>query len=713
MKKKNFELEFAGRKLTIKTGDLAPQANGSCLVQYGDTVVLATAVMSPKSREGTDFFPLMVDYEEKMYAAGRIKGSRFIKREGRPTDEAVLTGRMIDRGLRPLFDESIRRDIQVIVSVLSIDGENDPDIPAIIAASTAIHMSDIPWNGPLAGIRIGKVGDEWVINPTYAAREKSSLDLTLSVSKDKVLMVEAGANEVDEKTAFEAFKFAMKHSGKIIKLIEEVRAEVGREKIVLPADDTSLEDLDENQKFGAEELLRIQDECKEYLIPKLEEFLFNIPAGSKKERKEILKKMKDLLEEYLLERQIGKDRRKKIVTFFNSFIDEQITNAILEKDKRVDGRKLDQLRPISCNVGLLPRTHGSALFNRGETQVLSVVTLGSPGDEQVLDGMEITGKKRYMHHYNFPPYSVGEAAPLRGTGRREIGHGALAEKAIIPVLPDKETFPYTIRVVSEVLSSNGSSSMGSTCGSTLALMDAGVPIKKPVAGIAIGVASNEKGDFKILTDIQDLEDGKGGMDFKVTGTRDGITAIQMDTKTDGLTLDMIEGALTQGKKAIHELLDIIEQTIPEPRKEMSQYAPRIVTLKINPDKIRAVIGPGGKIINAIIDETGVSIDIEDSGLVMITSNQEEGMKKAIARIEDIVREAIPGEAYDGTVTRIMDFGAFVEIFPGTEGMVHISEISNKERVMDINKYLKVGQKVKVKVMRIDEKGRVNLTMKSA
>ena len=526
MSKQTFEMEFAGRKLTIETGELALQTNAACTVRYGDTVVMATAVMSKEPREGVSFLPLMVEYEEKMYAAGKIKGSRFIKRETKPADEAVLTARMIDRGFRPLFDQSIRRDIQVIVTVLSVDGENDADIPAIIAASTALHISDIPWGGPLAGIRIGQINGEWVINPTYLAREKSTMDLAVSVSMDKVLMVEASSNEVNEETTLAAFEFALKHGRDIIKFIEDIRKQVGKEKKVLKDEVVLAEqELDDNQKNAVEEIKKLQNECREKALSMIDKYLFNIAHGSKNERKEVLHTITDELEKYLLEKQVGKERRKKVMEFFEEFVDEQITNAILEKDKRIDGRKLDQIRDLSCRVGLLPRTHGTGLFNRGETQVLSIVTLGSPGDEQFLDSIETNGKKRYMHHYNFPPFSTGEAYPMRGTGRREIGHGALAEKALLPVLPSKEDFPYTIRVVSEVLGSNGSSSMGSTCGSTLALMDAGVPIKKPVAGIAIGLASNKKGEYKILTDIQDFEDGEGGMDFKITGTRDGITAI--------------------------------------------------------------------------------------------------------------------------------------------------------------------------------------------
>lgn len=714
MQEKTFEMDYAGKKLIVKTGKLAQQANASCTVQYGDTMVLATAVMSKNLNENADYFPLMVEYQEKMYAAGRISGSRFVKREGRPTDEAVLISRLIDRGLRPLFDERIRHDIQVIVTALSFDGENDPDVPAIIAASIALHISDIPWNGPLAGIRVGKVDDHFVANPSYSDRESSSLDLTLSNSLDRVAMVEASAQEIDEKTMFEAFSFSLKETKPVVDFIEKIRKEVGLEKVKFnPNSEEPSDELDENQKVSKEETDRLIEECKTKALEKLDEFLFNIPKGSKGERKAILSQVKSEIEDYLIEKQVGKDRRKKIMSFWDEFIDEQITKAILERDQRIDGRKLNQIRPLTAEVGLVPRVHGCGLFNRGETQCLSIVTLASPGDAQLLDGMEIEGKKRYMHHYNFPPFSVGEAAPLRGTGRREIGHGALAEKALAPVLPDVESFPYTIRVVSETLGSNGSSSMAATCGSTLSLMDAGVPIKKPVAGIAMGMASNDKGEYKILTDIQDFEDGHGGMDFKITGTRDGITAIQMDTKTPGLTLDIIEKTLAQGREARIEILDVIQSVIDQPRADLSKYAPRIESIRIKPEKIGEVIGPGGKMINKIIEETGVAIDIEDDGLVMITSSEAEGMKKAKEWIENIVREAEVGQTYVGEVVKIMDFGAFVEIFPGTDGMVHVSEITDKERVNDVNKYLKLGQQVKVKVIKIDDQGRINLSIKKA
>lgn len=713
MKTQTFEMEWAGRPLKVEIGELAKQANGSCLVTYGETVVLATAVINKEIREGTSFFPLMVDYEEKMYAAGKIKGSRFIKRETRPTDEAILTARLIDRGLRPLFDNNIRNDVQVIITVLSVDNENDPDIVSILASSIALHISDIPWAGPIAGIRIGQINGEWVLNPSYEAREKSAFELTAVYKEDRVVNIEAGANEVDEKTISEAFKFGQKHTKKVLKFVEDIRKKAGKEKSVIeePGEE---EELDENQKASLKDLEKITEEARQYAKDNIDKYLFDVPVGTKRERKEKVYQLKEEIEKWLIEeKNIGKDRRKKVLEFFDDFIEDRVSEAVIKESKRVDGRALDQIRALSAKVKLLPRIHGSALFNRGETQVISIVTLGAPGDEQVLDGMEESGKKRFMHHYNFPPYSVGEAKPMRGASRRDVGHGALAEKALLPVLPDKENFPYTIRVVSEVLSSNGSSSMASTCGCSLSLMDAGVPITKHVAGIAIGMSSNEKGEFKILTDIQDLEDGVGGMDFKVTGTIDGITAIQMDTKTDGLDMTMIDEALARAKKARLEILEVMSKAILQPRAELSPYAPRIITIKINPDKIREVIGPGGKIINKIIEETGVAIDIEDDGSVFITSTDEEGAKKAVEMIEAITAEAEVGKVYIGKVIKIMDFGAFVEILPGQEGLVHISEITDKERVNDVRKYLKEGQQIRVVVLGIDDQGKIKLSIKKA
>ncbi len=697
---KKFELEWGGKNLIVETGKFAGQANGSCTVRYGDTVVLATAVMSGTQREGIDFFPLMVEYEEKLYAAGKIKGSRFIKREGRPTDEAILTARLVDRAIRPFFDDRMRNDIQVVASTLSWDQENDPDIPALIGASIALSISDIPWKGPIAAVRVGQINGEWVLNPTYEARNKSTLDIVVAGTEEKVCMLEAGANEISETDAFEAIKFGQKHLKKVTELIENIREEIGKTKISIVEQDPE----------GASEKEGLKNKVKEFLHEKLATCLFDSKKESKASRQEVLNQLEDNLEEYLKNEGIGKDRRKDAMGFFYGIVEEEISKVILEKETRVDCRSLTDIRPLSAEVALLPRTHGSGYFTRGDTHVLSAVTLGSPADEQTLDGMEVSGKKRFMHHYNFPPFSVGEASPMRGPGRREIGHGALAERALLPVLPKTEDFPYTIRVVSEVLSSNGSSSMASTCASTLALMDAGVPLSAPVAGIAMGLASDEKGNFKILSDLQDLEDSKGGMDFKIAGTRTGITAIQMDTKTLGLTQEMVEKTLTQGREARMKILDVMESAIATPRAELSQYAPRIISFKINPDRIRDVIGPGGKIINEIIDATGVSIDIENDGKVVICSANLAMLDKAVAWVKSLTQEAEVGEIYQGPVTRILDFGAFVEIFPHKEGLVHISELA-PYRVNKVTDIVKIGDVVRVKVIKIDEQGRVDLSIK--
>lgn len=701
--KKVFETEIGGKTFSLETGVLAQQANASVVCRYGDTVVLATAVVASGQRDGIEYLPLMVDYEERLYAAGKIKGSRFIKREGRATDEAVLTARLIDRAVRPLFDDAMRNDIQVILTVLSIDQENDPDIPALIAASAVLHASSIPWQGPIAGIRIGRINGEWVINPSYEARSKSELDLVVAGTHDKVIMIEAGAVEVSEDVMAQAVEFSMKHLGKICAFVEEYRAAVGQEKKSYRVE------ADEGEDTLTQDLL---DSVQGWLKEKAPEYLTTGIKETKQSRKAAAARMKDALEAYLLEKQVGKEKRKKAADLVDEYAEAEVTRAILEEEKRVDGRALDQIRPLVSEVGLLPRTHGSGLFSRGETQVLSIVTLGSPGDEQTLDGMEVAGKKRYMHHYNFPPYSVGEVKPLRGPGRREVGHGALAEKALLPVLPSKEDFPYTIRVVSEVLGSNGSSSMGSTCGSTLALMDAGVPISAPVAGIAMGLASREDGAYKVLTDLQDLEDGKGGMDFKIAGTKKGITAIQLDTKTNGLTMEIVRETLTAGHAARVRILEVMGLAIASPRPELSKYAPRIISFMINPEKIRDVIGPGGKIINEIIDKTGVQIDIEQTGQVMVTSTSEEGSAEAVAWIKRLTREVKVGEIFEGRVTRIMDFGAFVEVLPRQEGLIHISELA-PYRVRQVTDIVKLGQVIPVKVIGIDEQNRINLSLKQA
>ncbi len=702
---KTYDIEWGGRKLTISFGKFALQANASCTVQYGDTVVLATAVINNTLREGLGYFPLSVDYEEKLYAAGKIKGSRFIKREGRPTDEAILTSRMIDRAVRPLFPSWLMNDVQVVLTVLSVDKENDSDIPALIAASCALTVSNIPWTGPIAGIRVGRIDDEWVINPTFEAREKSKLDLIFANYQDKVIMVEAGAKEVPENIVYDAFVYGTKHMSPVQKLLETIQKDIGQEKMVEPQ--TAIEE--DGEEDADETYLQL---TKEFLGKHLTTHLFDTAHTTKASRKEAITQLKEKLDAHLQEKQVGKEKRKKALEAVWSAVETEITRAIIEDKKRVDGRKLTDIRTLVSEVGLLPRTHGSGLFSRGETQILSVITLGSPGDEQITESMESNGKKRYMHHYNFPGFSVGEVKPLRGPGRRDIGHGALAEKALIPVLPDKEAFPYTIRVVSETLGSNGSSSMASVCGSTLALMDAGVPLKRPVAGIAMGTASREERDeFTVLTDLQDLEDGKGGMDFKIAGTTEGVTAIQMDTKTSGLPLRVVEQALTQGIDARKEVLQNLASALAEPRADLSPYAPRIITLRIDPDKIRNVIGPGGKIINEIIDTLGVQIDIEKDGLVMITGTNAENAQKALEWVNNLTREAKPGETFEGTVTRIMNFGAFVEVLPGQEGLVHISEL-DWQHVPSVEDVVKVGDNITVKVLEIDDQGRINLSRKA-
>lgn len=704
---KTFTTQWGGKTLTIETGKYANQASGSCTVQYGDTVVLATAVMSDSVRDGLDFFPLMVEYEERMYAAGKIKGSRFMKKEGRPTDEAVLVARYIDRALRPLFNDRIRNDMQVVVTCLQFDGENDPDIIGLIAASCALHISDIPWEGPIADIRVGRIGGEWVINPSYEARLKSDLDLSFAGTTSSIVMVEAGANQVGEDVVLDAFEFGQKHLAEPIKLIEEVRAAVGKNKrdVLTPKND------DERAKEARR--LEVEDLAIPFLEAQINELFFGTPRATKVERATQRAEVKKRLEVFLKEKGVEGGDLKYGTGMIYGMVEHVVSKKILDEDKRVDGRAITEIRPLSAEVALFNRLHGSGHFKRGETQVLSTVTLGAPGDVQTLDSMEYAGTKQYFHHYNFPPYSVGEVKPMRGPGRREIGHGALAEKAILPVLPQKEAFPYTIRVVSEVLGSNGSSSMGSTCGSTLALMDAGVPISAPVAGIAMGLATDSKGRWKVITDLQDLEDGAGGMDFKIAGTATGITAIQMDTKTMGLSREIVVQTMAQAKAARLEILDVMAKAIAAPRPDLSPYAPRIITMRINPELIGNVIGPGGKIINEIIATTGVqAIDIEDDGLVMITSTNAEGAQKAYDWIHNLTRQVGVGEQFEGKVTRLMNFGAFVEFLPKQEGLVHVSELA-PWRVAEVGDIVKVGDKVKVKVTEVDELGRINLSMKQA
>ena len=706
MEHQTFRATIGGKEVTIETGRYAQAANGTCIVTCGETVLLCTAVMSSSPRPGMGFFPLMVDYEEKMYAAGRIKGSRFIKREGRPTDEAVLVSRFIDRAIRPLFDERIKNDVQVMITALAFDGENDPDILGLIGASCALHMSDIPWNGPIGAIRVSQLDGDWVLNPTYEQREKTAFDLDLAGTPEKVVMIEARAKEVAEDLMQQAFEKGMTELAPAIKLIEEVRAAVGKEKkdVLAPKNDEA--------KAAMDHKAQVEEQAKAFAGPAFEKRCLENPIKSKKDLAAAKEELKAQLVAHLESQGLEADDIAIGVDVLYHLTQDVASKLILDHGKRIDGRELTEIRPLISEAGVLPRVHGSGHFMRGATETLSVCTLGAPGDEQTLDGMETVGQKRYLHHYNFPPFSVGEAKPLRSAGRREIGHGALAEKALEPVLPAKEDFPYTIRVVSETLSSNGSSSMAATCASTLTLMDAGVPISAPVAGIAMGLASDGE-RWKVLTDLQDIEDGKGGMDFKITGSRAGVTAIQMDTKTDGLTIEIIRQALSQSHDARMQVLDSIESAIEAPRSELSENAPRIMTLEINPDKIRDVIGPGGKMINEIIEKTGVeSIDIEQTGLVYITAPNKETGNAAYEWVHNLTREVQVGETFEGPVERVMDFGAFVNILPGKDGMVHISELA-PWRVGKVEDIVKMGDVVHVKVIEIDSMGRINLSMKQA
>lgn len=698
--------DWMGRTLTIKTGLLARQANSAVTVQYGDTVVLATVVEAKQEREGIDFFPLLVDFEERLYAAGIIKGSRWVKREGRPSDEAVLAGRMVDRSIRPLFQDQARKDVQVILTILSADRENDHDIVSLIAASAALSISGVEWSGPIGGIRVGRNKEgSFILNPTYLERDESDLDLIVAGTKERIIMIEAGCQEITEDIMLEAILRGHEELGKAIDLINELKQKApAKEKINANADGTETQISEDKQNA-----LNV---AKDWLNDNVEPILFDKIYYTKGERKAAVQEIKKQLGEYMLDNGYHKDMISFAISkTLETAVEIAVTAGILERKQRVDGRKLDEIRPLSALAGMLPRNHGSGLFSRGETQILSIVTLGSPGMQQQLEGIEGTSSKRYMHHYNFPPYSVGEVKNVMSAGRREIGHGALAEKAIVPVLPEGEEFPYTIRVVSETLSSNGSSSMGSTCGSSLALMDAGVPIKKAVAGIAMGLASNDDmSKWEVLTDIQDLEDGKGGMDFKIAGTSDGITAIQLDTKTIGLSKEIIGITLTRGKTARNQILEVMNAAISEPRPELSLYAPRIFTIQINPDKIRDVIGAGGKVINEIINATGVTIDIEQDGSVVVCGQDSEKCQEALDWINNIVRDYLPGEIFQGTVVRMLDFGAFVEFAPGKDGMAHVSELA-PYRIEKPSDFLNIGDAVWVKIKEIDDQGRVNLTLK--
>ena len=694
---RKFETELAGRKLTVETGRVAELANGDAIIHYGDTVVMVNVTASKEPREGIDFFPLSVDYEEKLYAVGKIPGS-FQKREGKPADKAILTSRAIDRPIRPLFPKDFRNDVCVVATVLSVEQDNSPEVCAMIGASVALSISDIPFGGPTAAVNVGYVDGQIVINPTVAQREHSRLKLTVAGTMEKVTMIEAGADEIPNDTMLDCIKAGHKEIKKLCKFIEGIKEEVGKPKF-------------EYVSFATDK--DVYAEIKENFKERMYQ---DVQAVDKEVRDANMDKLAEDIQAYFVEKYGEEETEAKSTEIANSIHDlekECVREMIFKEHKRPDGRRIDEIRPLSCEVGVLPRVHGSAIFTRGQTQVLSVVTLGTKSEEQELDGLDEEESKRYMHQYNFPSYSVGEARPSRGPGRREIGHGALAEKALVPVIPSEDEFPYTIRVVSEVLSSNGSTSQASICGSTLALMDAGVPIKKPVAGISTGLVTSKENpdEYVMLTDIQGIEDFFGDMDFKVGGTKDGITAIQVDIKNDGLTYDIIKEAFERTKVARDYILDeIMKPQIAEPRAELSKYAPRIITTTINVDKIKDVIGPGGKMINKIIDATGVKIDIEEDGRVCIYTDDAENGKKALKMIEDIAKDIEVGAIYDGVVTRIMNFGAFVDIGGGREGLLHISKISSK-RVEKVEDVLAVGDEIRVKVYEIDNQGRINLSMK--
>lgn len=688
---KEFKYLLKGEELTVTVGKYAEQANGACMVRHGDTVLLATATCAKKPREGIDFFPLSCDFQDKLYAVGKIPGG-FIKREGRPTDRAILISRLIDRPLRPLFPDGFRNEVQVIATPFSVDQDHMPDVLAMTGASIALTISDIPFAGPTAAVSVGYVDGEYIINPTEAENAASDLHLTVAGTKDAIMMVEAGANILSEEQVLEAILFGHEEIKKLCAFIEEIQAEVGKEKmeIVLPERNEALE-----------------SDVRAYATPKIIEALKNT---EKTARQKGIDTANDETKEHFAD--IYPEDGNVISGLLDDILQKEIRRKIIHEHVRPDDRALDEIRPITCEAGIMPRTHGSGLFKRGQTQVLSLLTLGAPGDAQMLDGMLDQDEKRYMHQYNFPPFCVGDTRPLRGPGRREVGHGHLAERALLPVLPDEKDFPYTIRVVSEVLSSNGSSSQASVCGSTLSLMDAGVPIKAPVAGIAMGLIEDEETkDIAILTDIQGLEDHFGDMDFKVAGTSEGITAIQMDIKIHGISKEILTAALEQARKGRLFILGKMHEAIEAPRADLSAYAPRILTIQIEPDKVREVIGPGGKVINDIIAKTGVKIDTEDDGFITVTGPDGPSGEKAIEMIKAIVKEVEPGEIYEGPVKRIMNFGAFVEIANGKEGLVHISNLAHTrtEKVEDV---VKIGDIVRVVVTEIDNQGRINLSMKA-
>jgi len=686
-----FSTTLAGRKLSVETGKIAQLANGSCLIRYGDTAILATATASASPRDGIDFLPLSVDFEERLYAVGKIPGS-FLKREGKPSEKAILTSRVIDRPIRPLFPKDLRNDVTLNLLVLSVDPDCSPEVTGLIGASIALSISDIPWNGPVSSVFVGLVDDEIVINPTAEQREKSTLELTVASSAKKVVMIEAGGKEIADDVMYNAIMKAHEVNVEMVNFIEHVKSEIGKTKFEYPSCDVDHD---------------LFDKISEYAIEKVR---YALDTPDKNIREERLNVVYEDVNNYIEGLYPEEDRKAEIAECLYKLQKFVVRRWLLDDGKRVDGRTLDEIRPLAAEVGLFNRTHGSAMFTRGQTQVVTVATLGLVAEQQLLDGIDNEEYKRYMHHYNMPSYSVGETKPSRGPGRREIGHGALAERALVPVIPSVEEFPYSIRLVSEVVSSNGSTSQGSICASTLALMDAGVPIAAPVAGISCGLIT--EGDrWMTMIDIQGLEDFFGDMDFKVAGTKKGITAIQMDLKIDGLTPEIIKAAFEQTKKGREYILDeVMLKAIDKPRADVSDFAPKMITIKINPDKIREVIGSGGKVIQGIVAETGAKIDIEDDGTVFIAAVDKNAGLKAKSIVEAIAFDPEVGAEFVGKVTRIMSFGAFVEIAPGKEGLVHISKL-DKNRVEKVEDVVSIGDEIRVKVMEIDDKGRINLSRK--
>ena len=688
--KRVYSIDWAGRKLTVEIGQLAKQANGAVLVRYGDSAVLSTATAS-KEPKNVDFFPLTVNYEEKLYAVGKIPGG-FIKREGRPSEKAILASRLIDRPIRPMFPDGFRNDVQCISMVMSVEQDCSSEMAAMLGSSLALTVSDIPFGGPIAGVVVGRIDGQFVINPTVEQMERSDIDLTVAGNKDAINMVEAGAKEVPEETMLEAIMFGHEEIKKLISFQEKIAAEIGKEKM-----EVKLYQVD----------VELETEVKSLCLTELNKA---VQVQEKHAREDAITEVKNSVLAHYGEQAADDDKLKNVKEILSKLVKEEVRRLITEEKVRPDGRNPDEIRPLSSEVGMLPRTHGSGLFTRGQTQALSICTLGALGDVQILDGLGTEESKRFMHHYNFPHFSVGETGPLRGPGRREIGHGALGERALFPIIPDEKDFPYTIRLVAEVLESNGSTSQASICAGTLAMMDAGVPLKAPVAGIAMGLIKS--GDYyTILTDIQGMEDHLGDMDFKVAGTSKGVTALQMDIKIDGLSREILEEALQQAKKGRMQILESMLATINQPRQRLSEFAPKILTMNIKPDKIRDVIGPSGKQINKIIEETGVKIDIEQDGTVFISSTNEEMNEKAQHIIEDIVREVVVGQLYLGKIKRIEKFGAFVEIFQGKDGLIHISELA-EERVGKVEDVVKLGDEMLVKVMEVDRQGRVNLSRKA-